>query len=250
MKVKRKIIAALFLLALTPGALFTGCTKNGGVCVTNTGPVITQDRSLSGFDSISLFNYVNLILTHDSVDKVVVEAGQNIIGGISTRIENRQLIISNNNSCNWLRSFKQPINVYVSCRNIWRIYYQSSGNITSLNTLKFDSLKVEVWGGCGTIDLDLKIFSGYFILNTGTADFRLRGHCDINSVFTGEYGKFDGTDLYTRYSFITNNGSNDSYVRVSEHLEGIIGNIGNIYYTGNPKTIEETVTGSGKMIPF
>jgi hypothetical protein len=184
------------------------------------------------------------------VNKVTVETGQNIMGGITTRVENRQLIITNTNTCNWLRSYNKPINVYVSAKKIWKIYYEASGNVTSGNTLKFDSLKVEVWAGCGTIKLDLDIFKGYFILNTGTADFDLHGKCAINSVFTGEYGKFDGRDLSTAYSFITNNGSNDSYVNASVMVQGEIGNIGNIYYTGNPPTVEESGTGSGKMIPF
>jgi len=227
-----------------------GCGKTGMDCLTNTGEVILQDRDLSAFDSIEVNDYVNLFISQDSTYKVVVESGKNIIAGIETTVENRHLVIRNTNSCNWVRSFDKPINVYISTPNLWKIYYNSSGNITSLNTMTTDSLKLEVWGGCGRIDLDIDVYMGFFYLQIGTADIHLSGTCGIISMYTGDFGLLDARNLSSGFAFVSNKSSNDCYVQVQQELNATIQSIGNIYYTGNPKEIHTTINGAGSVIPF
>ncbi|MEI7499100.1 MAG: DUF2807 domain-containing protein, partial [Bacteroidota bacterium] len=123
----------------------------------------------------------------------------------------------------------------------------SSGDIRSTNQLTPTSLKVEVWGGCGTIDLSLDISRGDFSLNLGTTDFKLRGRCGIAYVFSGAYGLYDGKDLKTEFTFITNKGSNDCYVNCLQSLVATIGSIGNIYYSGYP-ILNTDIYGTGKVI--
>lgn len=239
----------LFLIML--GILgATGCKKNGFDCFTSTGKIIQEDRYVADFDSIDIRDYVNLVLIQDTVNKVVVEAGENIIRNITTNVIDRQLNIRNNNTCNWVRSYNKPINVYVSVKNLWKIYYQSSGNINTSNTLNSDSLKIVIWGGCGSLNLEMDINTGYFLLIMGTVDINLKGNCDICSIASSDYGFIDCRELTTGYSYIINNGSNDSYVSASQYLEATIGSIGNIYYTGNPAKVVTYINGSGRVIPF
>ena len=193
---------------------------------------------------------VTVILTHDSSDKIVVEAGKNIISGITTEVVDRNLIIHNRNSCNWVRNYEKPINVYVSSKSLWKVWYESSGDLISKNTLSYDSIKIETWGGCGKIDLDLNIVSGYFIQNLGTSEFILSGVCGICSIYAGEYGPFLCQDLSTAYCFINHSGSNDCWVKVSTTLGATVNSIGNIYYTGNPDTLDITINGSGQVIRY
>ena len=131
-----------------------------------------------------------------------------------------------------------------------KIYYLSSGNVSTTNTLKSHSLVVEVWGGAGTIDLDMDIFQGYFVIQMGTADLNLHGSCAINTIYSGDYGLFQCTNLKSRYTFVTNAGSNDCYVNSSYFLEATIGSIGNIYYTGKPDSVVTHIQGAGEVIPF
>ncbi|HTX88967.1 MAG TPA: DUF2807 domain-containing protein [Bacteroidales bacterium] len=240
------ILPALLLAIL----VYDGCTKSGGECLTNTGPIVTEDRGISGFDSIHVTDYVNLLITQDSVEKVVVEAGKNIIGGISTTLAGRELFIGNNNKCNWLRDYNKPINVHISVRNLLHIYYNASGNITSQDTLHSDSLKVEAWGGCGTIELTVRIPQGYFTLQQGTATIILHGFCTINSIYSKDYGLIRADDLKSGYTFAKNSGSNDCYVNASQYLEATIQSIGNIYYGGNPAALVTHINGTGQVIPL
>ena len=247
MEKQRYTFPFLFLIVIFGWA---GCDKSGVNCITNNGKTIIQERILENFDSIDVRDYVNLIITQDSINKVMVESGQNIISGITTEVIDRQLIIRNLNKCNWLRSYDVPVNVFVSVKNLMKIYYLSSGNVSSTNTLKSYSLTVEAWGGGGTIDLDLDNFQGYFVLQMGTADFNLHGSCAINNIYSGDYGLFQCKNLKSRYTFVTNTGSNDCYVSSSYFLEATIGSIGNIYYTGKPDSVVTHIQGAGQVIPF
>ncbi|MEI7725747.1 MAG: head GIN domain-containing protein [Bacteroidota bacterium] len=237
------------ILIIMAGLLY-GCAKDGGVCVSNSGPITQQTRNIQDFRQIELLDNVSLILTSDTTNQLVVEAGKNIIGGIKTTAENGVLTIGNSNTCNWLRDYKKPINVYISARKIWRIMYNGSGDISTTDSLKLDSLTVEVWGGCGTIDLTLNIWKGNFSLNMGTVDFRLRGISAITAVYAGDYGLYDARDLKTGYTYITSKGSNDCYVMAINSLDATIGSIGNIYYKGNPAAFKATINGTGQVLPF
>lgn len=244
-------------LAYTIGALviillgMSSCKKSGTNCFTTTGKIEKETRSSAEFDSIELENNVNLILRQDSVFKVEVEAGKNLLDGIETEIVNRQLIIRNRNICNWLRSYSNPVNVYASVKNLQAIYYNSSGNITTLNPIISNNLRVDVWGGAGTIDMNLNINGfGTFIIHMGTADFILHGTCSICSIFAGDYGLIKAGDLQTGYCYVTNRGTNDIYVKARQLLDATIESIGNIYYTGNPDSLSIKIHGTGEVIPY
>lgn len=238
------------VMTLLAAVVAIGCNKEGGVCFSNSGTVITQQRLVADFDSIALYDNVDLVLSQDSVYQLSVEAGQNVIAGITTEVTDNKLVIHNRNSCNWLRSYDKPIRVYVTVKNLSKIHYESAGNITATRTIYGGQLTIELWGGCGIIDLDLNINEGTFIQHMGTADLVLRGQCNISSVYSGDFGKLQLGGLSTGYTFVKNNGSNDCYVSVSKVLEATIGSIGNIYYTGNPDSVYTVITGEGSVIPY
>jgi hypothetical protein len=239
------IISFLPLVLIT----MSGCSKSG-VCISNSGTIIREERRVGDFDSIAVYNFVNIILTQDSVNKVVVEAGQNIISGITTDVSDHLLTIDNTLKCNWLRSYSKPINVYISVKSLQKIYYLGSGNITSTNTLTSSLLKLDIWGGCGSINLGMNVPQGIFALQLGTTDITLHGNCSYCSIYQGDYGTFQCKDLRTGECRIISKGSNDCYINVSHFLFATINAIGNIYYTGQPDSLEVQITGSGQLIHF
>ena len=247
--VRLKLILCVGSL-LTGLALLPGCGKNGGVCLSDSGTVSRQRREVGEFDSIDLADNMTLVLTQDTFSRVEVESGKNLFGGISTTVKNRELIIRNNNTCNWVRSYSKPLNVYATVKNLVKIYYNSSGNVSTTNTINSGYLKLDIWGGCGVLDLDVNVVNGFFILHMGTATITLRGICQVSSVYSGDYGLVQLKQLQTGYTFVTNRGSNDCYVNANHYVEAWINSVGNVYYTGNPPSVTEHITGTGKLLPF
>lgn len=245
---RHDLVVVLMLLSL---ALIVGaCGKDGGVCFSNSGPVIMQDRTVTPFDSIALYDNVDLVITQDTTIGVRVEAGQNIISGITTTVTDNTLTIHNNNSCNWLRSYDKPIRVHVSVVTLQKLHYESAGNVSSTNTIHAGHFYLDLWGGCGVVDMDLYAFEGTFIQHLGTADMVLHGICKISSVYAGDFGRLNLGALESDYCFVINNSSNDCYVKATKLLDATIGSLGNIYYTGSPDSLFTQVTGSGAVLPF
>lgn len=230
--------------------LLSGCGESDTNCFSGTGEIIRQERLLPAFDSVSMNDNVNVFLIHDSVPGVIVEAGNKIIDGIVTEVVDRNLIIHNLNVCNWTRDYEKPVNVYITSPYLWAVDYLSSGDLSSIGTLAYDSLKVATYGGCGTISLDLDITIGYFVQNLGTADFNLRGECGICYIYAGEYGPFHCEELNNAYCFITSVSSNHCWVTAERILGVTIDGIGNVYYSGDPDSLYYTITGTGSLIHY
>ena len=261
------IFSLLLILVVITGFVVVVSCQKGGKCFSNSGTVVIQDRIVpanQSIDSIDLADNVDLILTQDTVDRIRVEAGSNIISGITTEVDNCMLQIRNLNSCNWLRSYDKPLNVYVSVKNLKKIQYNAAGNITTANSLQGythivgkDTLfnkyfNVVITGGCGTMDLSLADSTGDFSISTGTADFNLHGKCGIATFYLNGLGLCYAIDLATRYCTVTSLGTNNCDVNVSVKLTVIIKNIGSVYYTGDvkPDSIIKKITGSGTCEPY
>lgn len=248
--------------------MLTGCSKDNGVCFSNSGPVKIQQRVISEtYNQLDVQNNVNVIFTDSMPGTLQVECGSKLSGGITTNVQDSILYIRNNNICNWLRNYETPINVYVPKRSrindtssafVRAIYYNGSGNITSQGPLNSDSIRIELSGGGGSVNISLdSVLKGDFSILNGTADIILSGNCREVYVYSASYGRFDGRDLITKWTHITTYSPNDCYVRVEKFPPNVtalldlrIRSIGNIYYKSSydQLVIQQDITGSGKLI--
>ncbi len=244
MKQKIKTIISIFILLL----IFSCEKYNLGDCFKNTGEIISEERSLSEFSSILLKDNINLILTYGNEQSVIVEAGKNLMSSIHTEVNDKQLTISNISSCNWVRSYDKPINLYLTSNTLDSIIYRSCGDITCTNTLEYDTLLIQVMEGCGSINLDLNTQKVLLKEIYGTVDFTLKGKTFTSYIYSAGYGPFNCSELETNNTFVVNKSPNDFYVKASDILEVTIDNLGNVYYSGNPAKIYSTITGEGKLI--
>jgi hypothetical protein len=248
-KIQRSKWLWVLMLPVLIACLFS-CGKSGSECFTSSGSIIKQSRPVEDFDTISANQNVDIILTQDTINSIVVEAGEKIINGITTQFNNRRLVIGNTNTCNWVRSFDKPLNVYVHARNLRKIWYLSAGNITATNSFNSDSFVIDVWGGCGSISLTLYTGLAFIYEHMGTADITVKGHSVSSSIVSGDFGLLQLKDMEADYCYVKNSGSNDCYVNSKKFLDATIKSIGNIYYTGNPDSIKLHMEGSGSLIKF
>ncbi|MCX6245495.1 MAG: DUF2807 domain-containing protein [Bacteroidetes bacterium] len=241
-------MAGLVISAMVIG--ISSCSKTGADCFTSTGEVTREARHVDDFDTIIANENVDIVITQDTVNSLEVEAGTNIIPGITTEVANRELTIGNSNRCNWVRSYDKPLKVYVHAKNLRKIYYLSAGNITSTNTISSGTLLVDVWGGCGVIELYVDLYEGKFYEHMGTADMIIHGSAMFSSVVAGDFGLLQLKDMKSDYAYVANSGSNDCYVRADKFLDATISSIGNIYYTGNPDSVHSQIMGTGQVIHY
>jgi len=215
----------------------------------STGDIVTIRREVSeNFAEVRLENNIDLILTQGSFYQIRLEGGENLLPGIETAISDSILTIRNKNRFNWVRSYDKRITAYVTAPHFLRIGYEGTGTLSNTDTIREDSIFVTSYAGSGYINLCIKTGLSHFSLNTGSADFNISGYSGSNFIYSGSYGLFKCLDLETNNTYMSNQGTNDCYVRVNNHLEYEIKGLGSIYYAGNPGHVSGTITGEGKLI--
>jgi len=240
-----------FYFLLFTFSLLTSCSsEQPDDCFTNTGPQITEDRPVSAFNSIELYDNVNLVLLPGIEPELRVEGGKNVIDAVKTDINDSTLIIHNTMTCNWVRNYNKELTVYVTVPGLYQIRYEGSGDISTESRLTFDSLQVNVWGGAGSFNLDLNVTNLKLALHYGTVDFNIKGNALITTIFANSYGPFYCNELLSNIVYIRNSGTNNCYVHAIDILEAEITSVGDIYYSysGDPENLKVNITGSGKFV--
>ena len=118
MHYNKHILISIFLYALC------SCKKeNRFDLVKRTGKETVEERSLSGFTTLLLYDKFDVELVSDTINKAIVIAGKNIIGNIPTEIKDGILTIRNNNKYNWSRSYSKTLKVELHCNAVTLLSY-------------------------------------------------------------------------------------------------------------------------------
>jgi hypothetical protein len=242
----KKLVVALAIVTVTLGS----CKKHPpSDCFKSTGKITEQERDIGNFNTIILNDNVNLHLSKGNENKLSIKAGKNLIKKIVTEIKDDTcLVISNLNSCNWVRSYKPPVDVYLTFKKLFDIEYHSTGNIDNNDTLNIDSLAVNVREGAGNIKLLVNAKRIYSNIHRGTATIEFSGNTWLLFVYSADFGLIDNRYLNAQRVYLRSESGNDIYVRAQKSISATINGIGNVYYYGNPQSVFSDGTGSGKLI--
>ena len=228
----------LFIAVVT----FNSCRK-----VVGHGPLVTENRTVSNFNSINFKVPGDLYYVQDSVYKIEIQAQENILRQIETYAVGTELKIKVRDLVN-LRS-REDIRITVSAPSITELSLGGSGNIKVVQPYKPSSVKLSV-GGSGTItinqietnNIDASVSgSGELMVSNGTAK-----HQDTD--ISGS-GRIDLVGVVTNTALTHISGSGSIRLHVKDELTSKISGSGTVYYRGNPK-INSTTSGSGKVIPL
>lgn len=229
--------------------LFTACSDMGD-CFHGSGKQVTETRSIGDFHSIYLTSNVNLVLHfQQGMRKVQVTGGDRLTEGVETNIENGQLRIANTNRCNWVRSFKQRLTVEIWTDSLQSIYLEdATGDVKFMDTLATENFRFDAFNSMGRGDLLLRCYIATLAVHTGPFDLTAKGSATVQYNYHAGYGKNDCRELTTVNAYLTNKGTNDTYISTSQILDVTIQQSGNIFYQGEPASIKTEITGTGKLI--
>ena len=233
----------ILLLLVT---FLSSCEKEHlGDCFKSTGPIVTEVRPAGTIRAIDVSHKVDVVVRESSLDGILVEAGENIIGGITTRLENGTLYIDNENKCNWVRSYSNPVRVYVSAPGIRHLVQHGNGDISSDGTLHPDTLSLEIWNS-GNIRLQVDCRRLETQQHVSVGDVTCSGTAASLYVYNAGngFGYFSG--LSTPLAQVDARGTGDTMVRVDSALTYSISGIGNIYLYG-PAAASGSISGGGRL---
>lgn len=242
----RKLILLIFLIFS-----FTNCSKEHLFdCLKSTGDEITEIRNANTFTKLNLKDDVDIILYSDTTPFVRVTAGEHLIEGIITEIENDVLYIRNENKCNWTRNFKNKYTVMIGMRNPEKIEIYGAGNITCADTIRTSEFFFDSWNASGSFYLLFNNLKTHVNNHIGRADFHASGSTNVAFAYINDVATLDFSNLKTELFYMRSSTTGDCKINVNSELEAFLTYTGDVFYTGNLYKVEQQVSGSGRLIRY
>jgi hypothetical protein len=208
--------------------------------VAGSGKAAIEGREISGFDRISVKSIGEAQVTQGENNGVVIEADDNLIPYITTRVLAGELIIETKPG--FSLNPKSPIRYKITVKNLEQV--ESSGaTLVVIKNLKTDDLRLSS-SGAGEFQLTNLQAASLDANLSGAGSFKATGACDKLEISISGAGSFDGPDLKTTEAKVKISGLGNATLWVTDRLETRISGMGNISYYGSP-TIDQENSGAG-----
>lgn len=246
------------IIIIISSLILSSCQKDQIFSILKNGETTTEIRIIArDFNSIEIYDNVNVVLIQDDSTYIELITGENLIENIFTSVSDTALIIRNDNRFDWLRSYDYPLELRLHFKELAHISYFGTGSLTTAgpilgkNNPSAESpinqeLGLHIWEGSGDIDIETDVRTLRVNYHFGTSKVRCYGHSTFSYIYQNSFGPIDALDLASNYVFLKNNSTNDTYVSFKIDMFVTISKIGNVYYKGN-KYPALTKTGEGKL---
>lgn len=240
-----------FRLLIILTVVLVGCKKaSERSCVKSAGEEITVERELEDFNKLYLGSHLKFILVQDTVNKVVLTGGKNLLNFIETNVSNGKLFISNENKCNFLRSYKKKVTVELHLKKIQNIEYDATEPVYCENQLVTDYLSVTINESAGRFYLDVNALVLHTLAYNNWGNFEVTGNVGFYKAYVrgNAFGNSYGLSVSDSIHVV-----NDSGEDIDINADGVLLRsqtlaTGNIGYIGYPTQIDHTSFGEGQLL--
>ncbi len=206
-----------------------------------------EDRHLSGFHAVNVAGSFDVLIKQGSTESVVVDAPADVISYVLTEVNGGTLkIYTKDTKDGWRNLFNnKKIVVYVTVKTVDAISLTGSGDVDFKNGLTANSLKLSL---TGSGDVSGKVSAKSLEASvTGSGDMKVWGRAETSSVNLTGSGDYSGSDLTTTNTSASIGGSGDVSVNASGNLQARVAGSGDIHYSGHPKNVTKSKSGSGDI---
>lgn len=238
-----------FIIALV---LISGCkkaTERG--CFKSHGEHTVLEIPLDSTNKFILNKKIKFRIFEDSLSKLVIKGGENLVGLIEVNTENYETHISNLNKCHFLRDSDRGVEVEIHYPNLKRFRLETSDSVIFENTVFSDSLIIQFFESGSSMILDVDNKYTEVVVSRGTANFNLSGSSQNSIVKVQDNGFANAVNFRSAYLFAASSSTADLKVNFdSSQVNVFLDGSGDILYKGDPQSIVQTGVGSGKLIKY
>lgn len=240
--------AIVFLLLC---AIIASCKRDEKVyCFESAGPEMKTVLPLQSFRKLRLEGKMDVVLVQDSLMQAEIETGEHLQDGIHFSYDEDCLNISNENRCLWLRKLSHFPRITIHLADLCRIRADHYGQLLTADTLRTDSLYLEVWKGNPEMVMQMHNITSTLYIHSNSASLDASGRVGVAYISNGGAGPMHCENLRCDIVFVKTRSTNHTFVNVSNWLGAEINWKGNIYYRGTPGKIDLLRTNEGKLIPW
>ncbi|MDD5341823.1 MAG: DUF2807 domain-containing protein [Patescibacteria group bacterium] len=237
---QKGFISIIAIILIVAGAILVASyyTNRG------SGNVANETRDVSNFKRISLSGVGNLKITQGDTEGLKIEAEDNLIKKIETKVEAGTLKIGYKHW--WSFGLIWPtkdVNFFLTVKELEAITISGSGSIEA-PALKVKNLNIEV-NGSGKVNMHLEAEEVISKIS-GSGNFLLTGTTTKQELDISGSGSYLARDLKSKQAKVEISGSGKAELNVEEALNIKISGSGTVRYLGTPK-IDQEISGSGKI---
>jgi hypothetical protein len=208
--------------------------------IKGSGKQATETRTVKGFSKVSLEGDMDVYVTYGTSESVRIEADDNLLKYITTKIEGDELKIATSESIH----SETPVKVYVTADDLAGLSMAGSGKMITQTPFTSKEFAASI---AGSGDIDASITAEKLTASiAGSGDVKLKGSANIASVSVAGSGNVKGYDLTAKSASVDIAGSGNCELNTTDLLTGNIMGSGSIYYHGDPK-LNSSIMGSGDI---
>jgi hypothetical protein len=209
-------------LVLLLGSLIVGCDDLSfdDDAVQGSGNVITESRSVSGFDEIVVLGSGTVRVEVTGTESLIIEAEDNIMPLLTTDVRNGRLELGSESGFSTTRGIVYTITV----ESLEAIEINGSGDVTA-NGVDAEGFDVEI---------------------NGSGEVEVAGTSNELSVRISGSGDYRGAALVAATGSVKVSGSGEALVNVTGILDVDVSGSGDVEYLGDP-TVTQNISGSGSV---
>lgn len=245
----KKIYYVLIILTV-----FACNSENANDCFQTSGNSIQTEVAVSDFERILVNRDVELIIKEAVEYKVIIETGENLINDVQVKVLGNQLILTDNNNCNYVRDYGIT-KIYVEAPNLTEIRTSSQYEISSDGILNYNALTLlsEDFSGESQFtvgDFRLAVNSETLnVVSNNISSFYLEG--TVTNFFAGFYagsGRLESENLIAQNIDVFHRGSNDMHINPQQSLTGELRGTGDVLATNQPSVVDVQQFYTGQLI--
>lgn len=199
--------------------------------------VVKEQREIGHFTEIKTSSAIHVYLTQGKAESLQVEAEENIIPYIETKVVKNCLIISlNGNRKHKNLSTNKPMNVYVSVPNLEKIEASSASHIYGTNEWKATDLEIEI-SSAAQLDMNLEV-NRLDLEVTSAAKAQLAGKGNLLDAEVNSAAYLDAEKFIVSKADIEVSSAGKATIYVADELEYEISSMGKLDYYGNPHILK------------
>lgn len=228
---------------------FLACDKSDTPdCFKKAGDVLEVRRDFdSVINALEIHDYIHIEIIPSEENYVILSGPKNLLPKIKTEQQANKLIIANDNTCNFVRSYKKQVTLFLYM-NIAKLDYYGTGDVLLSEELSIPYFELNCHGSSGRIDLNISCDSCRFNIHTGQSDVFVKGTSNLTYLYNAGINVLDASNLFTENAFVNSNSIHSIYVYSDEYLSVVIGQSGSVYYSGEPNDINLEQMGSGSLL--
>jgi hypothetical protein len=218
-------------------------TFNGAV--QGSGVITSQTRDVADFTSIEIDYPVELTIQQGDSTSLIVEAEDNLLPQLATRVSGNTLYIEDSQP-DWNRrvSPSRPVKISIMVKDLQRVDFPSAG---SLRVENFQIVHLDISiSGAGTVNLSGISGNDLTVDLSGAGTITASGSVDNLAMNISGFGGFQGGDLASQAASIDISGAGNATTWVKNSMSVEISGAGSVSYYGSPR-IQKNISGLGNV---